>query len=145
MNPNISSWDEFEDSNKYPRPYWPVALSSKVGYDISVLNKIPEPSQSQSPFLDFSNGEIKNLKQELKEIKKVVGQLAEKMKSLESDYIEIRDIPYAQAKDEIAKYFKEHNGENIDPADIEENLGIDFDMAFAVCEELEKEGKIKGI
>ncbi len=138
-------WNNFEDSSKDPLRYWSAATSSRVGYDPSVLKKIPEPSQSKSTFLDFPNGEIKILKQEVQEIKKVVGHLAEKMKNLESDYIEIRDIPYDQAKDEVAKYFKEHDGENIDPADLEENLGIEFDMAFAICEELEKEGKIKGI
>jgi len=73
----------------------------------------------------------------------MVGQLAEEKENIESDFIEIRDIPYGQAKREIAKYFKEHNGEDIDPADLEENLGIEFEMAFAICEELEAEGKIK--
>lgn len=75
----------------------------------------------------------------------MVGRIAEEMENIESDFIEIRDIPYAQAKREIAKYFKEHDGENIDPADLEENLGIEFEMAFAICEELEAEGKIKGV
>jgi len=145
MNAKALGWDKFEDSNKDPRSYWPVATSSKIDYNISVLKGIPEPSQSKSPFLDYPNGELKNLNQKVEKIEKMVGQLAEKIKNLESDYIEIRDIPYDQAKNEVAKYFKEHDGENIDPADLEENLGIEFDMAFAICEELEQEGKIKGI
>jgi len=145
-------WDKFEDANKNPQIYWKLAKPSQIDYNLSDLNKLPAPSQSKSPdalydriSVDFFKKEIKNLKQKIEEIEKMVGQLAEKMENIENDYIEIRDIPFDQAKAEIAKYFLEHDGENIDPADIEENLGIEFDMAFEICEELEAEGKIKGV
>ena len=145
-------WDKYEDANKNLIIFWPVAKDSQIDYNIFDLKKVPAPSQSKTPdafydrdLVDFYKKEIKNLKQKLKRIEKVVGRLAKKIENIENDYIEIRDIPYDQAKDEIAKYFKEHDGENIDPTDIEENLGIEFDMVFAICEELEAEGKIKGV
>ena len=144
-------WDKYEDANKdLDVICWMVAKDSKIGYNINKFNKLPAPSQSKTPdafydrgLVDFFKNEIKSLKQECEDLKKMVGRIAEEMENIESDFIEIRDIPYAQAKREIAKYFKEHDGENIDPADLEENLGIEFEMAFAICEELEGEGKIK--
>jgi len=150
MNAKILGWDKYEDANKDLSIFWAVAMPSQIDYNISDFNKIPGPSQSKTPdafydrgLVDFFKKEIKSLKQECEELKKMVGQLAEEKENIESDFIEIRDIPYDQAKEEIAKYFKEHDGENIDPADLEERLGIEFEMAFAICEELEAEGKIK--
>lgn len=57
--------------------------------------------------------------------------------------IEIREIPYDQAKKEIRQFFTDHHGEYFDAADIQEELGIDIDLAFDVLEALRKEGKIK--
>jgi len=57
--------------------------------------------------------------------------------------IKIRDIPYDQAKREIISYYEEHHGEEISPSDIEEALGIEFEMASAICYELVKENQIK--
>ena len=59
--------------------------------------------------------------------------------------IVIREISFAQAKKEIRQYFKQHHGKDFTAADIEDDLGIDFDLASEVCEKLEKEGKIKGV
>ena len=152
MNAKILGWDKYEDANKdRDEICWSVAHDSKIGYDIGKFNKLPL-LQSKTPdafydrgLVDFFKKEIKSLKQECKALKKMINQLSKNIENIENDYIEIRDIPYDQAKKEIAKYFKEHDGENIDPADIEENLGIEFEMAFAICEELEAEGKIKGV
>jgi len=153
MNAKFLGWDKYEDANKDPDEIcWMVAQDSKTGYNKINFKKLVAPLQSKTPdvfsdrvLVDFYKKEIKNLKQKLKKVEKVVGRLTKKMENIENDYIEIRDISYDQAKEEIAKYFKEHDGENIDPGDIEENLGIEFDMAFTICEELEAEGKIKGV
>lgn len=59
--------------------------------------------------------------------------------------IEIRDIDRDQAKREIRQYFSDHHGENIDAADLQEALGINVFLAAEICEELEQEGKIKGL
>jgi hypothetical protein len=57
--------------------------------------------------------------------------------------IEIRKIAYRQAKKEIADFFKDHHGKELNAADIQENLGIDIEVAIKACDQLEKEGKIK--
>lgn len=58
---------------------------------------------------------------------------------------ELRNISYYQAKVEIRQYFNEHHGKEINPADIQGVLGIDVWMAIDICNELEGEGKIKGL
>lgn len=61
------------------------------------------------------------------------------------DLLEIRDIPREQAKAEIKAYFESHHGESIYPSDIMENLRLDYDLIGELCDELEKEGKIRGL
>ncbi len=56
--------------------------------------------------------------------------------------IEIRDISLERAKDEIALYFREHDGEEIGYDELFENLHIDLRLIIQACEELEAEGKI---
>ncbi len=62
-----------------------------------------------------------------------------------ADLLEIRDITREQAKAEIKAYFESHHGETIYPSDIMENLHLDYDLIWELCDELEKEGKIKGL
>ncbi|MBW1925402.1 MAG: hypothetical protein JRF59_09095 [Deltaproteobacteria bacterium] len=57
--------------------------------------------------------------------------------------IELRDLSEDEAKREIEEYFKAHHGEVIDPARLQEELGIDIELACEICDELETEGKIK--
>jgi len=146
-------WGKYEDANQDHNvmTWMMVEKDSKIDYNVFDLKKVP-PLQSKTPdafydrgIVDFFKKEIKSLKKECKDLKKMVTQLAKAMENIEDNFIEIRDIPYGQAKEEIAKYFKEHDGKNIDPAYLEEKLCIEFEMAFAICEELEAEGKIKGI
>jgi len=92
---------------------------------------------------------VDELTEDVRELKETVYQLAEKIVYLEErteeEELLIREISYEQAKEEIAQYFVDHDGENIDPADIQGALGIDIMLAIAVCKDLEQEGKIKGI
>ncbi|MCK4486484.1 MAG: hypothetical protein KAU38_06970 [Desulfobacterales bacterium] len=86
--------------------------------------------------------EVETLKKEVQELKEAFLQQSQAGKYL-SHIVELRDISYDQAKQEIAKYFEAHHGENIDAADLQEALGIEIEIAIQVCEELEKEAKIK--
>jgi hypothetical protein len=63
--------------------------------------------------------------------------------SYETNDIEISRITYKKAKKEIAYFFRDHHGKELNAADIQENLGIDIEVAIKACDELEKEGKIK--
>ena len=76
-------------------------------------------------------------------IKKIANRIENLTCSYEAKNIEIRKIPYRQAKKEIVEFFKSHHGEKLNASDIQENLGIDITMAITACDELEKEGKIK--
>jgi hypothetical protein len=60
-------------------------------------------------------------------------------------FMEIREIPRDQAKEEVRAFFKAHDGEAIYPSDVMEALSLDYDLVYEICEELEKEGKIKGL
>ena len=75
----------------------------------------------------------------------MVGRIAEEMENIESDFIEIRDIPYAQAKREIAKYFRDNDGQEIDYIEIVDDLRLPLPQVVKVCEDLEKEGKIGAV
>jgi hypothetical protein len=59
--------------------------------------------------------------------------------------MQLREIPREQAKAEIRKFFQDHHGESVYPSDILESLHLDYDLVYEICEELEKEGKIKGL
>lgn len=59
--------------------------------------------------------------------------------------LQLREIPRDQAKEEIRKFFQDHHGESIYPSDILQALHLDYDLIYEICEELEKEGKIKGL
>jgi hypothetical protein len=59
--------------------------------------------------------------------------------------MQLREIPREQAKAEIRKFFQDHHGESVYPSDILDSLHLDYDLVCEICEELEKEGKIKGL
>jgi len=86
--------------------------------------------------------EVQSLKNELRELKETLGGLG--VGPL-PNVVDLRDIPYTQAKEEIAEYFEAHHGENIDAADLQEGLGIELSTAIRICEELAEEGKIKAL
>jgi len=116
------------------------------------ISRIPTGADSSSEITihevlevakDVFYSDIDAIKSELDNLRKEVERLKAQACATDDDEIVIRDIPYKQAKDEIKAFFKDHHGESIDPTDIEERLGIDFDMAVQACEELVAEGEIK--
>jgi len=82
---------------------------------------------------------VTNIENQVKELTEYIENISK------PEEIVIREISFAQAKKEIRQYFKQHHGKDFTAADIEDELGIDFDIASEVCEKLEKEGKIKGV
>lgn len=94
----------------------------------------------------ISGHQLNELINEIKELKDMIGQLSELVDSFCSEKnngMEIRNISFGEAKKEIVQYFKEHHGEHLTAADLEEVLGIDFWLCEKICEKLTKEGKIK--
>ncbi len=102
----------------------------------------PTSTPPQNVTINLSYEDIK-FKSKLEALEKRIEKLEEKSGFTEPEPINIRDISYAQAMIEIAQFYKERHGEDFDAADIEESLGIEFEMAMQICEELEKEGKIR--
>lgn len=70
-------------------------------------------------------------------------QAVENIEQEEIHYL--REIPLDLAKDEIKQYFEDHHGEELTAADAAIALLLDFDLAAEACDELEREGKIKGV
>lgn len=131
---------------------WPAPSSSFRGDEQTHLGEL-KPALPTATAIDESalawinEAKLKKstLENRLAEIEKKLELLTNLTEMLEPKEITIRDISYAQAKKEITEYFKTHHGDSIDPADIEESLGIDIEIAIKICEKLEKEGQIKGI
>ncbi|HEA68365.1 MAG TPA: hypothetical protein ENI07_16320 [Desulfobacterales bacterium] len=137
-----------EDSQGVPMV---IGKATRVALDSSLWSIVGSPVEpeiqttitAQEIFYDQQRNELIN---EIKELKEMIGQLSTKIESLCSEKnngLEIRNVSYGQAKKEIVRYFKEHHGEHLTAADLEEKLGIDFWLCDQVCEYLTKEGKIK--
>lgn len=77
---------------------------------------------------------IMELKASIDDIRNVIGH---------PDCIEIRDIPYIQAKDEIRMFFKNNHGKEYYPSELMEQLGIEYSMVSKICEELRIEGNVQ--
>jgi hypothetical protein len=98
------------------------------------------PCHPEEPHVARLEQEVAVLKKEISEMKGLVSQ---HLGANEGTVLEIRDVPLDQAKKEIAAYFKEHHGEFVDAADLQDVLGIDIGTVIQACEELEEEGRIK--
>jgi len=93
--------------------------------------------------------ECLQLKMENAELKAENTALKEKVASMQAnsagELLEIREIPREQAKKEIKAYFEAHHGQNIYPSDLMDALRLDYNLVWELCNELEKEEKIKGL
>lgn len=58
------------------------------------------------------------------------------------DMCDFREITNRKAKAEIAKYFREHDGENLYPSDVSRALSLPYDQVAAMMDKLTAEGKI---
>lgn len=122
-----------------------VALTSTAWFNVGSPVK-PEIQTTLTPQTIFYDKQLSELINEIKELKEMIGQLSKRVESLCSERnngLEIRNISYGQAKKEIVRYFKDHHGEHLTAADLEERLSIDFWLCDQICEELTKEGKIR--
>jgi hypothetical protein len=127
----------------------PLITPTTPSLEITLPSSGTHPStqflQTRMEQLDLGQNDaivrIHALEREVGEIKEKVGELATLVEP--TAITELRDIPYRDAKKLIVEYFEGHHGEEIDPADIQDALGIDVLTASRICEELEKEGKIR--
>ncbi len=87
---------------------------------------------------------LSRIEENIKEVKAMLQEIYH-MENPDQEILELRDISRRQAKEEIASYFADHHGNKFDEADLQEALKISIWMIVDICEELEKEGRIKGI
>jgi len=134
---------------------WPVKKAISSG-KVIFINKNPSSSHGYDSYskTDISretisnNNEIDEINSEIKGIKSMLTELQLNMNDIhkvlcQPQYIELRNIPYEQAKEEIRLFFKENHGKEFYPSDLMQELGIDFNTASQVCAELESEGNIQ--
>lgn len=129
-----------------------------VGTDIA-FGFMGESTPVSFAFSSSNSGlfEHTNLRSECLRLKAVNAELRAENESLKAKvvamqatnsagkFLEIREIPREQAKEEVRAFFKAHHGETIYPSDVMEALSLDYDLVYEICEELEQEEKIKGL
>jgi hypothetical protein len=98
----------------------------------------------------LSDQESLHLKVELANLKADIEDLKAKVAALQATnspekVLEVREIPREQAKEEIRAFFRDHHGKAIYPSDVMEALSLDYDLVYGICEELEKDGAVKGL
>jgi hypothetical protein len=126
------------DSNRHSLLLrWPLDLTQTY-YRESGQWSLPE--KAEVPVLIYDR-RIANLKKEIKELKEMLASFIQSNES-EVPVIILRDIPVDQAKDEIARYFRENDGKDIDIDELIEGLAIDPHTVVRACNILEAEGKI---
>lgn len=122
----------------------PLTPAQSTGFDLQQgLPTGPHSGTTVTVVYDAQlQSRIEALEKEVQDVKQALLQQSQAGK-FPGHVIELKDISYEEAKHEIAEYFEAHHGQNIDPADLQEALGIEIEIAIQACEELEKEGKIK--
>lgn len=86
---------------------------------------------------------IEKLEREISNLKQIIQAIQENFQAAPKT-IELRDLTPKQAKKEIEAYFKAHDGEVISAVDLQKELGIEIELACKICEDLEREGKVRG-
>lgn len=64
---------------------------------------------------------------------------------LTREVITIKDFSEFEARCLIEEYFKTHSGEIVDPSLIQDELGVEIGLACEICEDLEADGKVRGL
>jgi len=92
---------------------------------------------------DLQN-QISTLEKELRSMRSLLETVLKRMELLEEPekVIKLREVPYGEAKKEIAKYFLDHDGEEIGYEELQDALRLDIKTIVAVCDEFVREGRI---
>jgi chromosomal replication initiation ATPase DnaA len=149
MSAHIDTMRNWGSTQKDVMRQWSDPTSSTVAREMSIPIQdaaIPSRVLKNQYYKDWDDliYPDKSVLDRVANIEKQIEELAENIDNISKpEEIVIREISLAQAKKEIRQYFKQHHGEDITAADIEDELGIDFELASEVCESFEREGKIK--
>jgi hypothetical protein len=93
---------------------------------------------------DYLLTRISSIENEIRELRYCLNEVARKMEDVQGteETITLREVPYQKAKEEIASYFREHDGQEIGYDDLMSALHLDLKTIWSACNELEREGKI---
>jgi len=109
------------------------------------------PDFAEGWFLSYGSITDQEILSEIHELKEQVKNLQSQLEKAfvyfqptteEKEMITLRDLSLAGAKEEIALYFREHDGKNIDYDELISKLRIEPLTVIQACTELEEEGKI---
>ena len=136
--------EKFESMEKFvPKTAYDMQILSLFSqYMVVFITRTIEGSVKNIIFTKYrlsnrSESEIKEIEKELKEVKQLLHNFLDT-----EDFIELRNINFGEAKEEIARYFREHDGEDIGYEELIENLRFDPKYVVQACNELAEEGKI---
>ena len=116
-----------DDRRHQTGPYdlQPKMSHNPQGPGISLIN--PDPP----PWVDLYQ-KVARLEKEVKEIKDFIsGEVTPERSPV--NYLELRDIPYPQIKEEIAGYFLKNDGKEIGYEELIEELRIDPKLVVQAC------------
>lgn len=134
---------------------WPIAMigGADIGFTgliatdaLDQAKKTYEASESllrqaSIPFpLQDIQKRLRNIEKQIDELKCMMQEIFLTEKNHEG--IELKNISYEEAKEEIASFFKGHNDQDIGYDDLIEKLKIEPQFVIRICQELVAEGKI---
>jgi hypothetical protein len=135
------------DSNQGPYLFWHLAdspINEQEGIAKIDYRGIASWSSSAyaGPVLVYDR-RISQLEKEVKELREMLHAACNAQNVIfKEPIITVRDIPFEEAKEEIALYFREHDGYDIDIDELITELAIDPSIVVRACDSLEAEGKI---
>lgn len=97
----------------------------------------------EHPYSRLLEQKVASLEKEINGIKEMLQQSLPSFKDeFSNEIVELKDISYDQAKEEIAEYFYINDGNEIGYEELIEKLRIDPQLVVRACAELLSEGKI---
>jgi len=125
---------EYVDNPKYQR-------NGSIAKSKTVEEETPFMYQKQQGYF---LSRIDSIENEIKELQSCMNELVKKIEGVQGidEVIKLRAVPYEKAKEEIASFFREHDGEEIGYDDLMNALNLDLKTVWLACNQLEVEGKI---
>ena len=88
--------------------------------------------------------ETDSLKREVKRLREATSRLENAMNNhMTVRIIDVKDIPFEEAKKKIYEYYKAHENEAVYPDEIADELELDLKITMEAVEELLKEDKLE--
>jgi len=140
MGKSLENYGHYSDTNRisaWGRVAFPVGLGNMP---FGVMIEGEAVSITSQPVLVYDR-RISKIEKEIGELREMLTSMIQSTES-EAPIIDLRDISVDQAKEEIARYFRENDGKEIGYEELIDGIGIEPRIVVMACNELEEEGKI---